>query len=56
MDKNDAVLSFGVVGETDKAEKLFALPRDKQARLLRSVHETSGKEMDAFPDDLSAQG
>ena len=57
MDKNDTSPSFGLNWEVEKTERFSALPRDKQARLLRTAHEAFGKEKKNIPlYDVSAQG
>lgn len=57
MNKNDTSLNPGLGWGMVKTEKVSALPRDKQAQLLQTVHETPGKEKKNAPvNDLSVQG
>ena len=57
VDKNDTSPSFGLNWEVEKTEEFSALPRDKQARILRTAHEASGKEKkDILLHDIFVQG
>ena len=57
MDRNDIPLGFGfsLAQDPETMKKFSALPRDKQARILKTAHESKEK-MDALAKDLSAQG
>ena len=58
MDRNDIPLGFGfsLAQDPETMKKFSALPRDKQARILKTAHETASKEgMDTLIKEFTVQ-